>query len=369
MKIRNHISCYAALLLAVAMLLSACRSGNNAEPPSGTTAESGDENNLPESTQKPTNADMPKPAKPEELALEQYRTIVGQAGTYDYGNEATSAGYQYALVRMQSGDAVPTLLLKQQTTEYIDYVRVFQYEPGSGTVIQPTDTLMEGVAQAGGYRGGLAMQPDGNGIRSVTTSSGTGDTSITRVTLEGDALHYDVQWEGRMDMIPDELGPVDIVWNDVGNASALDNWPEVVNLEEPEDPAEPPRDYGTSDGEAALPADGNRIVFCGTINIYSYDEVVKLQGEPDPNSEWADTSKTFRLIKLDTPQAMNLRNGDGVGSRESEVDFINVTYAEGLEQYDGQHLIFSIDPDDTWWPSDTSLPLGRPSTGNVHILQ
>ena len=48
---------------------------------------------------------------------------------------------------------------------------------------------------------------------------------------------------------------------------------------------------------------------------------------------------------------------------------IDVTYAQGLESYDGQHVTFSIDPNNTWWPSDTSLPLGQPRTDDVHILQ
>ncbi len=130
---------------------------------------------------------------PEEPVLEQYHAIVGQADTYDYGNEATSAGYQYALVRMQSGNAVPTLLLKQHTVENLDYVRVFQYDPESGSVLQPADTLMEGTEPTGGYRGGVAMQADGNGIRSVTTSGGTGNTSIPRMTLKEGALHYGIQ--------------------------------------------------------------------------------------------------------------------------------------------------------------------------------
>ncbi len=391
MKIQKHIFCYAALL-AVVVVLSACGGGNNVGAPSAVSAASEDERYLPEATPEsanvvvpepapepanvdvpesapePANVGVPEPAGPEELALEQYRTIVGQADTYEYDSLAEPTCYRYALVRMQAGDAVPTLLLKQETTESLNHVRIFQYDPESGTVRGPSDILMEGAASVGGYRSGLAMQADGDGIWSVTMFSGTGDTSITRVTLEGDALHYDVQWEGRMDMMPDEPGAVGIAWYDVEDPSALDNWPETGDPTGPEAPAESTGDNGTSDGDAALPVDGDRIVFRGTIDTYTYDEVVKLQGEPDPNSEWADSSRTFRLIVLDTPQAMDLRSGDGMGSYESEVDLINVTYAEGLEQYDGQQLIFSIDPDATWWPSDTSLPLGRPSTSDVHVL-
>lgn len=72
---------------------------------------------------------------------------------------------------------------------------------------------------------------------------------------------------------------------------------------------------------------------------------------------------------LDPAQSVTARSGDGQGSYSGETMMIDVTYAQGLEQYDGQHVTFSIDPNNTWWPSDTSLPLGQPRTDDVHILQ
>ena len=50
------------------------------------------------------------------------------------------------------------------------------------------------------------------------------------------------------------------------------------------------------------------------------------------------------------------------------VRLIDVSNAN-LSHSDGDNLIFSIDPSVTWWPSDTSLPLGQPKTRDVHILQ
>lgn len=48
---------------------------------------------------------------------------------------------------------------------------------------------------------------------------------------------------------------------------------------------------------------------------------------------------------------------------------IAVSYAEGLEKYDGQHQTFSIDPRATYWSSDTSMPVGQPSTNDVKVLE
>lgn len=99
--------------------------------------------------------------------------------------------------------------------------------------------------------------------------------------------------------------------------------------------------------------------------------MVNLQGCPDPNAPWTDTTQTFRLIVLDTPQVMELETGDpspASRARSGEVRLIDVSLAEGLESFDGQHLTFSIDPEETYWPSDATMPVGQPSTRDVHIL-
>ncbi len=47
---------------------------------------------------------------------------------------------------------------------------------------------------------------------------------------------------------------------------------------------------------------------------------------------------------------------------------IDVSSAKGLEPYDGQHFVFSIDPFHTYRPSDVSLPVGQPRAGDIHVL-
>lgn len=350
--------------------------------PAFVLAEIEDDGDLAETILNASGLDVLHPEEPEEpeeladpvaLALEQYRTVVSQADTYDYGSTGTATGYAYALVQLQPEDAVPTLLLEQDTSEYLMFARVFQYDPESETMYQPSESLMEGMAAIGGFRGGLTMMGDGNGIRVTEIYSGSGDMTVYRATLRGDSLVTETVWEGTFDQtMPDNLSSfVQIDWHDVSDLSALDSWTPGAGAptSQPEtaQPAEPDA------AETALPTDGDRIVFRGTLNSYSYDDVVTLQGEPDPNAGWSDTSQIFWLILPAPPQAMNLRTGDGLGYREGTVNMINVSYAQGLEdlkQYAGQPLIFSIDPDTTWWPSDTSLPLGQPSAdGEIHVLQ
>ena len=181
--------------------------------------------------------------------------------------------------------------------------------------------------------------------------------TISRATLNGDSLQTVTEYEGHLgDSLPESLASLEIEWHDIGDNISLNGW--TANASSPSETPVP--------DEPALPEDGNRIVFTGTVNRYSYDEVIALQGMPDPNGQWADKSQSFRLIVLDTPQTMALMGEESL--RSDTVTLISVSYAEGLEQYNGQHLTFSIDPNTTYWPSDTSLPLGQPRTKDIHIL-
>ena len=205
------------------------------------------------------------------------------------------------------------------------------------------------------------------GLRLTEISGGTGSTDITRITLSNGSLVREKQWSGRMDAIPQELSFIDIPWHDIADTAALDSWMPENGTTQPDGSSDSSADNGT---EGELPTDGDRIVFTGTIDTYSYEEVIALQGCPDPNAPWSDPSQTFHLIVLDTPQEMELQSGDPVGAPRSDtVRVISVAYAEGLEQYDGQHLTFSIDPEATYWPSDTSMPVGQPGTRDVHVLK
>ena len=156
--------------------------------------------------------------------------------------------------------------------------------------------------------------------------------------------------------MPEELGLTEIKWTEVSFHGSGQSEPEGGggNAEIEAEPVSPP----DSESQENSAEDG-RIVFTGTVGTYSYEEVIDLQGCHDPNAPWTDSSQTFRLIVLDTPQEMELQSGDPLGSpRSGMVQLISVAYAEGLEQYDGQHLTFSIDPSNTYWPSDTSMPVG-----------
>lgn len=153
---------------------------------------------------------------------------------------------------------------------------------------------------------------------------------------------------GFIDEAPEESAPID---------EALEQYRNIVSQE---------------DG-GMLPTDGDRIVLTGTVGTFGYDDIVALQGQPDPNgwdeySVEVSRSRTYRVIVLDTPQTLSLYSGEDDEFFSHEALMINLEYIDGMEQYEGRHITFSIDPYTTHWPSDTSLPFGQPFTEDIHVL-
>lgn len=168
-------------------------------------------------------------ADPMELAFDAYRNIVSQADSYDYSGgygepNPPDATYYYALVPMSAGSDIPALLLSSYNEFFgLNYIRVFQYDAASGTVLEPEDVLMEGVATAGGFRGVLSMMDDGYGLNFYYGSSGSGEAAIERITLEGNELFYTTEWTGMFgDTLPTDLYGVQLVWYDVQDGSGLE---------------------------------------------------------------------------------------------------------------------------------------------------
>ncbi len=302
---------------------------------------------------------------PIDEALEQYRTIISQADSYKYGSfgdlDLESAGYWYALVQMQPDDPVPTLLLKENAEgwTFMSYTHVFQYDPDTKTVRQPTETIW------GGIRGGLSMAGDGNGFFDTEWSGGTGEGSVSRITLEGDSLNRETYWTGRIDLMPDSITFIKIEWHEIEDLSALDSWtaPDSGEAETSE-----------MSGSDTLPTDEDRIVLTGTVGTYDYDEIVALQGVPDPNAcdentlKWS-RSMTYRVIVLDTPQTLCFYIIDEPGAYSSgEVSMISIDGVDGMDQYEGQHITFSIGPGDAFWPAGITLPVGQPIAWEIHVI-
>ena len=311
-------------------------------------------------------------------ALEAYRKILGQAESFNFGEDAVPDGtYVYALEQMHREDTVPTLLLCQNGKDYIDHIRIFYYDGASRTVLEPERVLTKGVAQIGGYRGGLAMMGDGNGMMVSEFGSMRGDMYISRAVRSGEQISLRLEYQGHLDDDDPYRGNArEIVWYERSDPAGFEAYGEAGEGDTTEQDA-----VISADTEDALSRwiakeeAAGRVVLAGTVNTYNYDEVVALQGQPDPNAQWSDKSWTYRIIVLDEPQMLS--GHQDVDSVERKVSMILVglrgssgyelvPFADIPASFDGQHIIFSVSRDLSF-PSGTDLPLGQPMTRDVHL--
>ena len=230
------IALAAVTVVGLGVFVATRIASNSAEPQEPQTIEDVIDRDEPEETEESTFIDEEEPEIPEESdpiveALEQYRIIISQADSYDYGKYAEAddpweefIGYRYALVQMQPDDPVPTLLLEREIlltdqSVSIYYARVFQYNPDTKTVHQPTEVIGDG-----GIRGGLSMAGDGYGISSFGWSGGTGEGSAVRITLDGDSLNRETYWTGNIFEDPGPTAGIEIEWHKMEDLSTLDSW-------------------------------------------------------------------------------------------------------------------------------------------------
>lgn len=185
---------------------------------------------LPEPTPSPVPTPTPAPtSNPTGAAMDSYLNIVSQASSYDfsggYGDpNPPDAIYSYALAPVCPGSDIPGLLLSCTNPTFgMSYIRVFQYDEASGTVWLPEDVLTTGVASAGGFRGGLSLMADGNGLCYSYLNAMTGDSYLDRITMEDGILYQSSEWTGVVgdDTSPTHLKGSEITWYDISDTTGL----------------------------------------------------------------------------------------------------------------------------------------------------
>ena len=161
--------------------------------------------------------------------MDSYLNIVSQASGYDfsggYGDpNPPDAIYSYALAPVCPGSDIPGLLLSCTNPTFgMSYIRVFQYDEARGTVWLPEDVLTTGVASAGGFRGGLSLMAEGNGLCYSYLNAMTGDSYLDQITMEDGILYQSSEWTGVMgdDTSPTHLKGSEITWYDISDTTGL----------------------------------------------------------------------------------------------------------------------------------------------------
>ncbi|WP_172120981.1 hypothetical protein [Actinomyces faecalis] len=296
------------------------------------------------------------------------------------------------------GDSsTPRLVLQAtglgQDQESLGVLRVISVQPQGEDVEVLDSDHMVGVASAGGFRGQVTRSSTGEGLIYTWWLSGTGEGEVTRITADANGFTEEQLCEGQVvqtSCLPDGEQGEEITWTDASDTSVLDalengEWEPGASTGasasasqtggQAETGQGTPLGQGgklTKDQPAATSPDGSP-VYTGTVRMTDYDGVLALQGQQDPNPGAGQYSPgPYALLVLDQPQEVVATNGDGQGTSSRTASMVLLGYADqasAWSQYDGQHISVSHPASQTFWPSDTSLPLGEPRlTGTATVL-
>jgi hypothetical protein len=123
-----------------------------------------------------------------------------------------------------------------------------------------------------------------------------------------------------------------------------------------------------------------QIVVSGTLHVYSGQELCELQGYTEEAEFMTSEGSQYAVIELPQPTMLNVASSGDMGNlHENEATLVCVAWAEpewdfadgDLESwsaYDGQTVTVALVPEETWWPSDVSLPIGQPRTSTATLL-
>ena len=187
-----------------------------------------EETEAKESTEAISSTEAAESISPNDEALEQYKIVVEQASTYKFDDDydfSPTGNYQYALVYMNLGDPVQTLLLAQEVSNGDSYVRLFKYDTDSKVMHQPYNPPIMVNFSSGRTSANVSLSKiaNGDGLRIFGVSRGRGDVLIQKVTLDGDNLNIENAYTGKFDDdIPAELDGVEIEWHNSSDLSIFD---------------------------------------------------------------------------------------------------------------------------------------------------
>ena len=300
--------------------------------------------------------------------------------TFEENAEQGDINYTYSLVNMNDSD-IPQLIVAQNNIEYgLSYIKVFHSNDNFTKAITSDEVIQIGVASAGGFRGFLAQNEDLNGLDYITVSSGTGEgfkeEIIASVDKDNLILQRDTVWEGSINELPD-ANTSDIDFIDIVDRNKLDDLAtikdgeykktiakkidELKSLEE----ARNSEENSTINDQTQEEIDNGRMVVSGTVKVFTNAEMVSYQ---DQNPQiFPDMGENYVILLLDDYADINMKSSSDPYYMTYSVNIIKLP--DDMADYVDQRITVSFGPDDGYWQSDASLPVGAPRMNTVNILE
>ena len=311
-----------------------------------------------------------------------YNKVLDNIDAYTFIEDIQEANidYSYALVNMNDSD-LPQLLVAQNNNEYgLSYIKVFHSNDNLTKALTSDEVIQIGVASAGGFRGFLAQNEDLNGLDYITVSSGTSQGFKEEITasLENDSLSLqrDIVWEGIINELPDDnTSEIDFV--DIDDRNKLDDLASIKDGEFKEtmakridelkklEEAESVEENSTINDQIQEEIDNGKMVVSGTVKIFTHDEMVSYQNQ-NPQI-FPDMGEIYVILLLDDYEDINMHLSADPEYKTYSVNMIKLP--DDMVDYAGQRITISFTPDDGYWQSDASLPVGVPRMNKVNVLE
>lgn len=391
----NFICKKISLALCFSLSLSACSEEtkeNSTKPAEQTkieTASEKEDKKISESNENDKNINETSDVEEKENLSENnirlsslYNKVLDNIDAYTFVEDIQEANmdYSYALVNMNDSD-IPQLIVAQNNNEYgLSYIKVFHPNDNFTKALTSDEVIQIGVASAGGFRGFLAQNKDLNGLDYITVSSGTSqgfkEEIIASVDKDNLILQRDTLWEGLISELPN-ANTSDVNFIDINDRSKLQDLAsikdgeykktiakkidEVKNLKE----AENEEENSNMKDQAQEEINNGRMVVSGTVKIFTHDEMVSYQNQ-NPQI-FPDMGESYVILLLDDYADINMISSSDPYYITDSVNIIKLP--DDMADYVDQRITVSFGPDDGYWPSDASLPVGAPRMNTVNILE
>lgn len=311
-----------------------------------------------------------------------YNKVLDNIDAYTFIEDIQEANidYSYALVNMNDSD-IPQLIVAQNNNEYgLSYIKVFHSNDNFTKALTSDEVIQIGVASAGGFRGSLTQNENLNGLDYITFSSGTSqgfkEEIVASVDKDNLLLQRDLVWEGLISELPN-ANTSDVDFIDINDRSKLQDLAsikdgeykktiakkiyEVKNLKE----AESEEENSNMKDQAQEEIDNGRMVVSGTVKVFTNDEMVSYQNQ-NPQI-FPDMGESYVILLLDDYADINMKLSSDPDYITNSVNIIKLP--DDMADYVDQRITVSFGPDDGYWQSDASLPVGAPRMNTINILE
>lgn len=139
------------------------------------------------------------------------------------------------------------------------------------------------------------------------------------------------------------------------------------NLQEGEGPPFQSEIKGVLEEKIKAEEEAGMYVLKGQIKKLNYEELLQEQGIEDPNPKKKKSHETYYILVLKYPRKLTFL--DEMNQRSLRLTkMIRLLDLVNPELYLGREILLSVNPMETHWPSDSSLPLEEPRTAAFKIL-